>query len=42
MPALDAGRPVRFFWALLCVVVWLGACAGVTGQEPLMHIFSAL
>ncbi|WP_321963315.1 LEA type 2 family protein [Paraburkholderia sp. J7] len=44
MPAHDTGRAVRLICALLCVVFWLGACAGlgkdalqvsVAGLEPL-------
>jgi len=35
MPARDAGRSVRLFCALLCIFIWLGGCAGLTGQEPL-------
>ena len=34
MPAPDTGRSLRLFCVLLCVVFWLGGCAGM-GQDPL-------
>lgn len=35
MPAPDTGRSLRLFFTLLCLVFWLGGCAGWMGQEPL-------
>ena len=34
MPTPDARRSMRLFCTLLCVIFWLGGCAGL-GQDPL-------
>lgn len=34
MPAPDTGRSLRLFCALLCLIFWLGGCAGLS-QDPL-------
>lgn len=35
MPALDARRSIRLVWTVLCALLWLSGCAGLTDQEPL-------
>ncbi|RDK05921.1 LEA type 2 family protein [Cupriavidus lacunae] len=35
MPATDTRRSIRLYFICLYILVWLGGCATLTGQEPL-------
>lgn len=35
MPSFDAGRSVRLFYTVLCIVISFSGCAAWMGQEPL-------